>query len=83
MTTDRCPYRVGDYVRFTPSERTRGLYQDIQRFGIAPGKVYQIISIKDGLYLYFEGDQGGWPWNEFSAATTQELTTHKAIAKRI
>jgi hypothetical protein len=64
-TQPHCPFQVGDHVRFTPSERTCGLYQDIEHFGVAPGKVFQIKSIKDGVYLYFGGDKGGWPWNEF------------------
>jgi hypothetical protein len=62
-----CPFKVGEYVRFTPSERTAGLYQDIERFGVAVGKVYRIKSIKDGVYLYFDAKKGGWPWNEFTA----------------
>ena len=51
-------------VKFSPGERTRGLYQNIERFGLTPGKAYIIKEIKDGTYLYFNED-GGWPWNEF------------------
>jgi hypothetical protein len=72
MKQDRCPFQVGDYVRFTPSERTVGLYQDIERFGVAAGKVYQIKSIKDGVYLYFGPEKGGWPWNEFTQVPLNE-----------
>lgn len=59
-----CPFVVGDIVRFCPSERTRGHYQDIKRFGLSIGEEAAIISIEDGVYLHFEKG-GGWPWNEF------------------
>src|SRR5579859_3831187 len=61
-----CPFKVGDYVRFTPSKRTIGLYQNIERLGVCVGDVRQIQAIKDDLYLFFGSDQGGWPWNEFA-----------------
>jgi hypothetical protein len=60
-----CPFNVGDVVRFCPSKRTRGLYQDIGRFGIVPGEERPIATIKDGVYVYFSDGSGGWPWNEF------------------
>jgi hypothetical protein len=63
-----CPFRVGDRVVFSPSERTRGLYQDIDAFGIRIGEERIIVDIRDGTYLYFEDGAGGWPWNEFEAA---------------
>lgn len=62
----RCPFKVGDKVKFTPSERTKGLYQDIERFGLRVGEVGTIMEIKDGIYLYFGSNKGGWPWNEFA-----------------
>ena len=68
MSQTQCPFRVGDRVRFAPSERTRGLYQSIESFGIKPGEIQPIAEIRDGFYLYFANGKGGWPWNEFSAA---------------
>ena len=64
--TDACPYNVGDVVRFTPSERTKGLYQNIERFGLSEGDEATVREIRDGVYLYFDNDAGGFPWNEFS-----------------
>ena len=61
-----CPYRVGDLVRFTPSSRTQGLYQAIERFGIKLNEVQRITEIREETYLYFENGAGGWPWNEFT-----------------
>ena len=60
-----CPFKVGDMVRFSPSPRTRGSYQDLDRFGVKVDQVLSITEIRDGLYLYFEGGRGGFPWNEF------------------
>jgi hypothetical protein len=66
MKKKPCPFKVGDYVRFTPSKRTLGLYQNIEGFGVSLSDVRQIQAIKNGLYLYFGPEQGGWPWNEFT-----------------
>jgi len=61
-----CPFVIGDVVRFTPSERTLGHYQNIEGFGIKVGEDAEVTSIKDGVYLYFGDQKGGWPWNEFT-----------------
>ena len=62
----KCPYSIGDIVRFTPSKRTLGHYQNIERFGIKVNQELEIKEIKEGTYLYFESGTGGWPWNEFT-----------------
>jgi hypothetical protein len=69
MNQEPCPFNVGDTVQFTPSRRTQDLYQDIERFGIRMGEQRVIEEIREGVYLYFSGGAGGWPWNEFSKAT--------------
>jgi hypothetical protein len=61
-----CPFAIGDRVRFTPSRRTLGHYQNIEAFGVAVGAEVTIQCIKDDCYLYFEHGAGGWPWNEFT-----------------
>jgi|GEM_PF-1606606 len=71
-----CPFKVGDRVRFTPSTRTKGLYQDIERFGIREGEVLKITEIRDGMYLYFGSNRGGWPWTEFTA-----VPSHRVLAQ--
>ena len=65
MNEDSCPFSIGDIVRFSPSDRTQGLYQNIEGFGVQIGQEIEIKRIQDGVYLYFENDVGGWPWNEF------------------
>ncbi len=61
-----CPYGVSDVVRFTPSDRTKGLCQHFERFGLTIGKELQIQEIRDGVYLYFDNEAGGFAYNEFS-----------------
>ncbi|MBM2854141.1 MAG: hypothetical protein HW417_1069 [Steroidobacteraceae bacterium] len=68
MNTERCPFLVGDCVTFTPSERTRGHYQNIERFGVRIGDTLTIQEVRDGTYLYFDNGAGGWPWSEFTKA---------------
>ena len=65
----QCPFQVGDSVRFTPSKRTLGQYQDIERFGITPDAVLTVTEIREGCYLYFAQGAGGWPWTEFTRAS--------------
>jgi hypothetical protein len=62
----QCPFSIGDLVRFTPSERTKGLYQDVGRFGLQPNETAIVREIRDGTYLYFDKGRGGFPWNEFT-----------------
>lgn len=64
--SNQCPFAIGDMVRFTPSSRTQGLYQNIGRFGLDPGETAEIREIRDGIYLYFDNGRGGFPWNEFT-----------------
>ncbi len=62
----KCPFVVGDKVRFTPSARTRALYQDPERFGLKIGSESIIREIREETYLYFDHGAGGFPWNEFT-----------------
>ena len=60
-----CPYKIGDIVEYRPPPRTKGLYpfkwdEEIKEF--ERGKIERI---KEGTYIYIEGDRGGWPWNHF------------------
>lgn len=61
-----CPFAVGDYVRFTPSSRALQQQESIAAFGVKPGQELKIEKITDGLYLFFAGDIGGWPWHEYT-----------------
>jgi hypothetical protein len=64
---NNCPFKIGDKVKFAPSERTQGLYQNIEGMGVSIGEVIIIGQIKDNCYLFTENGKGGWPWNEWEA----------------
>jgi hypothetical protein len=66
-----CPFSIGDCVVFTPSARTRGLYQAVESFGMEIGKTYVVREIRDDMYVYTDSGAGGWPWNEFTAQDAQ------------
>ncbi|MBI3777009.1 MAG: hypothetical protein HY273_15930 [Gammaproteobacteria bacterium] len=63
-----CPFKVGDRVRFSPSSRTRGHYQNIEGLGIKIGEEAIILSVKEGGYLVLSNGCEGWSWNEFVRA---------------
>ncbi len=62
----KCPFKVGDMVRFTPSLETRSFSKIIEHCGLKIGEVAKIVEIRGGIYLFFENGRGGFPWNEFS-----------------
>jgi len=69
-----CPFKVGDYVRFCPSERTIGWYMDIERAGgLKIGAIGKITRISKNMYLYFDKDSGGLPWTEYQAVEKEAL----------
>ena len=63
-----CPFKIGDRVVFSPGTRTRGLYQNIERFGMTVGAEYVVREVREGMYLHSDGGADGWPWNEFTRA---------------
>jgi len=75
--SNKCPFEVGDLVKFTPSERTQGLYQDIERFGLAIGQQAEIREIQEDTYLYFDARAGGFPWNEFTLIENRHKKSRK------
>jgi hypothetical protein len=46
------PFEIGNVVRFAPSEGTRSLYQNIERFGVAIGEEAEVKSIRDNVYAW-------------------------------
>ncbi len=66
IMNEKCPYNIGDKVKFSPFERTERLYQNIERFGLKVCQIAIIQEIRDDVYLYFENGTGGFLWNEFT-----------------
>ena len=67
-----CPYKKGDKLVFSPSERTISSYQDITLFGLIPGCIYVLDSVKENMYLHFE-EGGGFPYGEFRKPRLSEI----------
>ena len=67
----QCPYRVGDDVRYVPSQRGRAqsLHTDLER--LVPGQIYRIVRLDRHAYIVLEGFEsaggGGIYWTEFSS----------------
>ncbi len=62
----KCPYKVGDRVKFVPGERTIGWHQPkMESQGLHAGYVGTVTQVKDGIYIYLDGDKGGFPWTDF------------------
>lgn len=68
----KCPFRTGELIRFTPSKRTRGLYQDIDALGVQIDEIIAVGNIKDDTYIYTKDGRGGWPWPEWSSTSNKK-----------
>lgn len=62
-----CPFRVGQLVRYSPSDRGYG--EDVMFDGrLKIGGIYSIVEIQDKDYVLVEGYNhpgGGLYWSEF------------------
>jgi hypothetical protein len=70
-----CPFKVGDYVVYKPSERGWG-YDDSGL--LVPGRTYVVGEIKKERYVAVEGYDhpgGGLYWTEFEAAKSMPAST--------
>ena len=65
----RCPFKIGDRVVFSPSEHTVGWYQHAwDKFRLKPGDFGTITRIDQGVYVYLDDDRGGFFWSEYKLA---------------
>lgn len=63
-----CPYKIGDKVRFTQSQHSKGQTPHRATWGLVDNEIYKILSIKDDVYLYVsESQTNGWHWEDFEA----------------
>lgn len=62
----KCPFKLGDRVKFVPGERTIGWHQhSFKRLGISIGYVGVVTRIEKGMYIYLDDDRGGFSWDNF------------------
>ena len=69
---DLAPFRVGDRVVYTPSDRGSALAaNDPPAARLTPGHAYRVVEIQEGRYVIVEGHDhpgGGLHWSESRAA---------------
>ena len=70
MSTEKCPFSVGDIIVYRPTERGRGLVVMTDLAKLVPGAKYKIARIDAGVYIVLEGFEtssaGGLYWTEFA-----------------
>jgi len=71
MTSQKCPFKIGDTVVYRPSNKGRGVVIMTDLAALKPGNKYRIIRIDEGVSVVVEGFEnavgGGLYWSEFSA----------------
>jgi hypothetical protein len=66
--SQECRFKIGDFVVFCPDERTVGWsYPTFDRVKLKPGDSGTVTRIERGMYLYLDGDRGGFHWQCFRA----------------
>ena len=72
VTTESNPFRVGDWVCYTPTSRGHALGVNTDLSVLVPGQRYRIASIEGPNYIVLAGFEnspsGGLWWTEFSVA---------------
>lgn len=70
MSTEKCPFKVGDRVFYRPSDKGRGAVVMTELAALKPGNQYRVVRIDNGICLVVEGFEnaagGGLYWTEFS-----------------
>lgn len=65
----KCPYKIGDKVKFEPSEHCKGWHQEsFDRLRIYPGYIGKITKIEKDLFIFLDDNRGGFHWIEFKKA---------------
>ena len=72
MSTEKCPFKVGDTVVYRPTLKGRGAIIMTDLAALKHGEKYKIARIDEGLYVVPEGFEnavgGGLYWTEFAAS---------------
>ena len=71
MTSQKCPFKVGDTVVCRPTYIGRGKIIMTDLHALKPGNKYKIVRVVNDVSVVVEGFEnsvtGGWYWTEFSA----------------
>jgi hypothetical protein len=74
MNEQKCPFKVGDMVKYSPTLHGRGHVAMTEYNTLKPGTICRIVNITNDFYLVIEGYEnatgGGIYWSEFKASAT-------------
>ena len=66
LNEGKCPFKIGDSVKFIPSERFKCWHQEsFYRLNIYPGYIGKVTKIEKDTFIYLDGNKGGFHWIEF------------------
>lgn len=63
-----CPFKVGDVVRFSPTDYDLAKLSALELYGILPEETGKIVRIEQGRYVYLEKSKPGMglDWEMFT-----------------
>lgn len=59
MNSSTCPFKIGDIVRFSPSDYALAKLSALELYGILPNAIGQVVRIEHGRYVYLENSAPG------------------------
>lgn len=59
MNTQACPFKVGDTVKFTPTDYDLAKLSALELYGIMPNEAGKIVRIDSDRYVYLEKSRPG------------------------
>ncbi len=73
-----CPFQVGEWIRYTPTQRGRGHLVMTDLANLIPNESYRIDEIVENDYVVLEGYESAIPnsihWTEFTSDTANRTT---------
>jgi hypothetical protein len=71
VTSGTCPFKVGDTIVYSPTNKGRGSVIMTRLASLEPGRSYKVAAIHNDAYIVVEGFEdaagGGLYWTEFHA----------------
>ena len=59
MNTESCPFKLGDVVKFTPTDYDLAKLSVMELYGLKPNDTGAIVRIESDRYVYLENSKPG------------------------
>jgi hypothetical protein len=59
MNSQSCPFKIGDVVKFTPTNYDLAKLSVMELYGIKPGEMGKIVKVENDRYVYLEKSTPG------------------------